>query len=352
MKRTLSDVMLRSSLAAMILLLSSVLFAAEVTESRSDGAIEIIDTHAHIIRGYRGRGPPPIGAPALRAMDSQEVAMGILLPPPFPPNHPGAYGLAEIEPIVRANPERFSFAAGGESLNPMIQQTAPDKVTPEVIREFQQEAESIVKAGAVGFGELAAEHFSSGRGNHPYESARPDHPLFLALADIAAQHGMPIDLHMEAVPQDMPFPRRLGLGQNPANIKENISVLERLLDHNRNARIVWQHAGWDLTGERTVRLMRSLLNKHPNLYMAIKLDESGYRLTRPFAPNGAIKPGWVMMLRDFSDRFMIGSDQFFDEGTERLALARKFVDALPADVARAVASENARRLYRLETPKR
>ena len=339
-------------LAGVILSLSSSLFAAEVTETKNHGAVAIIDTHAHIIRGYRRRDPLPTGAPALRAMDRHRVEMVILLPPPFPPNQPGIYGLREIEPVARANPGRFGFAAGGESLNPMIQRIAPDKVTPDLIREFQQEAEVIVKAGAAGFGEIAAEHFSSGRGNHPYESARPDHPLLLALADIAAQHGMPIDLHMEAVPQNMPFSRRPGGGRNPETLQENISGLERLLAHNRNARIVWAHAGWDLTGERTVPLMRSLLEKHPNLYMSVKLDESGSLRTSPFGPDDGLKPVWLMMLRDFPDRFVIGSDQFFDEGTERLTLARKFVDALPPEVARVVASENARRIYRLETKTR
>jgi len=163
---------------------------------------------------------------------------------------------------------------------------------------------------------------------------------------------MPIDLHMEAVPQDMPFPRPSGRGQNPETLRENISGLERLLEHNRNARIIWAHAGWDLTGERTVPLMRSLFNKHPNLYMGIKLHESGSRQTFPFGPDGALKPGWLMMLRGFRDRFVIGSDQFFDEGTDRLTLARKFVDALPPEVARVVATENARRIYRFEAKAR
>ena len=339
-------------LAGVILSLSSSLFAAEVTETKNDGAVAIIDTHAHLIRGYRRRDSVPTGAQALRAMDSHRVEMVILLPPPFPPNQPGIYGFREIQPVARANPGRFGFAAGGESLNPMIQRIAPDKVTPGLIREFQQEVEVIVKAGAAGFGEIAAEHFSSGRGNHPYESARPDHPLLLALADIAAQHGMPIDLHMEAVPQDMRFPRRPNDGRNPETLWENISGLGRLLARNRNARIVWSHAGWDLTGERTVPLMRSLLERHPNLYMSVKLDESGSRQTSPFGPNDGLKPEWLMMLRDFPDRFVIGSDQFFDEGTERLTLARKFVDALPPGVARVVASENARRIYRLETKTR
>jgi len=336
-------------LASIIVSLSSSLFAAEVTETNNNEPVAIIDTHAHVLRGWRPRTPFPAGANLLRAMDSYRVEKTILMPPPFPPNHRGVYGLHELEPLVRAAPGRFAFAAGGESLNAMIQQTAPDRVTPDLIREFRQEAEVIAKAGAAGFGEFAAEHFSSGAGNHPYESAPPDHPLLLALADIAAQYGMPIDLHMEAVPQDMPFPqKRSSRGQNPETLKENISGLNRLLEHSRNARIVWVHAGWDLTGERTVPLMRSLLAKNPNLYMSIKLDMSGFRVTSPFGPEDRLKPGWLMMLRAFPDRFVIGSDQFFDEGTERLSLARKFVDELPPEMARAVASENARRIYRLE----
>lgn len=131
--------------------------------------------------------------------------------------------------------------------------------------------------------------------------------------------------------------------------KENISGLERLLAHNRNAVIVWAHAGWDLTGERTVPLMRSLLGKHPNLCMSIKLDEHGSPRTAPFDPDGGLRPGWLALLRDFPDRFMIGSDQFFDEGTARLALARKLVDALPPELAYLVARENAKRIYRLDT---
>lgn len=339
------------TIASIILFLNSWFCTADAAEEKNDRTIAIIDTHTHIIRGYRRRDPSPTGAQALRAMDNHRITMAILLPPPFPSNQPGIYGLREIEPIARANPDRFGFAAGGESLNAMIQQIAPDKVTPDVIRQFQREADAIVKAGAVGFGELTAEHFSSGRGNHPYESAPPDHPLFLTLADIAAQYGMPIDLHMEAVPQDMQFPRRGGL-QNPETLKENISGFERLLEHNGNARIVWAHAGWDLTGRRTLPLMRSLLMKHPNLYMSLKLDESGFRLTSPFSVEDNLKPGWLTMLRDFSDRFVIGSDQFFDEGTERLTLARKFVNALPPDVARVVANENAKRIFRFQTQSR
>lgn len=322
-------------------------FAADVVERTVQAETQlIIDTHAHIVRSVRGN-PGRMASAALSAMDENRVTLTILLPPPFPDFHKGKYGRREIAPLVRDNPSRFAFVAGGESLNGLIHAVDPDRVTPKAIQDFEEEAEAIVKTGAVGFGEITAEHFSSGRGGHPYESTRPDHPLLLALADIAAKHGMPIDLHMEAVPQDMAFPRKTG-GANPAQLRENISGLERLLVHNRGARIVWAHAGWDLTGERTVPLMRTLLAKHTNLYMSVKIDPTGSPRTSPFAPDGGVKPDWLALLSAFPDRFVIGSDQFFDEDITRLAAVRRFVDALPADVAPAIARRNAERIYKLD----
>ena len=46
---------------------------------------------------------------------------------------------------------------------------------------------------------------------------------------------------------------------------------------------------------------------------------------------------------------MIGSDQFIGDDTERLENARRIIDALPADLAHRIGSENAKRIYRLAT---
>lgn len=347
---------------ASVLVVATPWVAAAGTSDTSRTMITIIDTHAHpfpspsrrqggakgVRAGAGGRGSPTSASEIVKVMDDFGVETTILLPPPFPSGHPARYGLVELKQIVRAYPDRLAFGAGGESLNSMLHDVSPENVTPKIAKEFRDEAEAIANAGAAGYGEFAAEHLSSGVGQHPYESARPDHPLLLLLADIAAEHDMPIDIHMEAVPQDMPMPARFsGLGPNPASLKENISGFERLLAHNPRARIVWAHAGWDNTGERTVPLMRRLLNDHPNLYMSIKVDEHAPKRTSPFDLDGNLRPGWLALLRDFSDRFLIGSDQFFDEEPERLALARKVVDALPPEIARRVANENARRIYRL-----
>jgi hypothetical protein len=259
-------------------------------------------------------------------MDRLGIARALLSPPPHLRSS-RRVRLADLRAAVHREP-RLAFAAGGESLNPILQATPAAGVSTQLLHQFTALAEEIAGVGAASFGELAAEHFSSGRGRHPCESSPPDHPLLLALADVAARRGMPIDLHMEAVPRNMAFPPERAQGPNPDRLTANIAPLERLLDHNRAARIVWLHAGWDLTAERTVALMRGLLERHANLAMSIKYDHGGARQTAPFLPQESdLRPGWIAMLHEFPDRFMIGRP----------------------DLTARIASDNAKRIYRLGT---
>jgi hypothetical protein len=314
--------------------------------ARAQGRVPIIDTHVHPIRSAR-RGESVAGemAQVLRAMDSFGIERAILLPPPLPSEDRRSFGMEELASAARRE-RRFAFMSGGESLNPMLQGT-PALRAAKHLSQFAQIAEQIASAGAAAFGELACEHFSSGRGQHPYESTQPDHPLLLALADISARHAMPIELHMEAVPQNMPFPTRLNKGPNPDTIPANIAAFERLLAHNPGARIVWAHAGWDLSGMRSPELMHGLLQRHGNLAMNVKIGLGGARETAPFGPDGRIKPAWLALFRAFPDRFTIGSDQFVDEGTERMETVRQLVDQLPSDLARRIGHDNAPLIYRL-----
>ena len=129
----------------------------------------------------------------------------------------------------------------------MIQKAAGSREVDAALREeFTRRAEEIVKKGARGFGEVTALHLALGP-RHPYQGAPPDHPLFLLLADLAARVNLPVDFHMEAVPQDMPIPERLAMPQNPKVLPANLKAFKRLLAHNPQARIIWAHAGWDNT---------------------------------------------------------------------------------------------------------
>ena len=230
----------------------------------------------------------------------------------------------------------------------MIQQAASSgDAGPGVQRKFKERAEELLRFGAVGFGELAAEHF---QGATPYQSVPPDHPLFLLLADIAAAHDAPIVLHMEAAPRDIPLPAPLKSPPNPPHLRANIDAFERLLAHNPQAKIIWAHAGWDNTGYRTPELCRRLLAAHPNLYMDVKIDPVKPGLNSPLADgaSGAIRPEWLKLFRDFPERFVVGTDQHYPEplpGPQRWQAIVLLLNQLPEGVRQKIARENAERLY-------
>lgn len=319
--------------------------------------IPLVDTHSHLDHaGSLGNLEAALAA-ALADMDRLGVRLSVLLPPPQVAELRVVYECDDLQFAARKHPGRIALVGGGGTLNPMIQSTAPDAVTEEKKQRFRALAEKALACGAKGFGEIAAHHISHGRmgAQHPYEWVPPDHPLLLLLADLAAERNLPIDLHLDLVPADMPRPERPGFNpSNPAVFKENQAGFERLLAHNRKARIVWAHAGTDPLLTRTPELQRELLARHPNLHMSLRPGPGGPHPTFALDPRGTLKPAWLALLRDFPDRFMLGSDQFHPpyaaarrtpaEGYDNL---RRLVEQLPPDLARAIAHENAERLYGL-----
>lgn len=318
-----------------------------------------VDAHAHLmVTEARGGGryePNPTGPSqaALGVMDRLGMGTLLVMPPPFTRGQEDIFDAEDLALATKAHAGRLAFLAGGGSLNLMIQQAvAEGRVSDELRARFMARAEAIVALGARGFGEMAAEHLSF-RPEHPHISAPPDHPLFLLLADLAARHGLPMDLHMEAVATDMPLPDDLG-APNPTRLRANIDALERLLAHNRQAKIIWAHAGWDNTGHRDVALCRRLFHAHPNLYMSFKLDKRrGLPASRPLDKEGRLKPEWLELIRAHPGRFILGSDHFFlasgdmRQLPQRASGMKMLLGLLPPDLAEQVGCRNPRKIFGL-----
>jgi len=308
-----------------------------------------IDVHTHLDQ----KNAPGSVQVALQAMETENAERFVFLPSPFSPDDPTRFDDEVLRSAEKGHRDKLAFLGGGGTLNVMIQEAVrAGKVSPELEKTFKARAEEILRQGASGFGEMTAEHFATGPGTY-YEYAPPDHPLFLLLADISAEHGgVPIDLHMEAAPQAIPLPAGLKSPPNPPQLHANIAAFERLLAHNPRAKIVWAHAGWDNTGYRTPELCRRLLQAHPNLYMEIKVDpvEVGKNSPLTNGGNGKIKPEWLQLFRDFPDRFVIGSDQHYPQppkGPQRWQSAVLLLNQLPPDLQRRIGRENAMRIYHL-----
>jgi predicted TIM-barrel fold metal-dependent hydrolase len=316
---------------------------------------KILDVHAHFLVTRREDASSAV-QPALQVMDRLGIAKTLIMPPPQPPGHPILYDYEAFLPYIRSHSDRFGFLGGGGILNPLIHHKGPT-ASERVQRDFEVLAERILAAGAVGFGEITAHHVSY-FSQHPYESVPADHPLLRLLADIAARRDVPIDLHMDPIPRDMAPPARLTerSNNNPPTLVANIGGFERLLAHNRAAKIVWAHAGRDTLGTWSVALSRGLLQRHSNLFMSLSMHP-------PFglvAENSLLGEGgqpnqaWIALIGEYPDRFVVGSD-FFHQRAERSGQTlppptppiRRFVNALPSALGLKVAHENASRLYRV-----
>ena len=252
-------------------------------------------------------------------------------------------------------PGRFAVLVGGGTLNPIIHRIAPANVTEEVKRDFEAEAERLLSDGAIGFGEIASLHFSYFR-HHAFEETPPDHPLLLLLANIAARHNVPIDLHCEIVPNDMAVPAKLikQSAKNPPRVHANLASLERLLAHNPRAKIILSHSV-DSTGFRTAEIIHGLLDRHPNMYMSLNVfPKHIFPENLPLQVTGGVKPEWLRLIKDYPDRFMLGSDQRYSAPcptcrmANRIGPTRHWLEVLPPDIAIKIAIETPRRVFRLD----
>lgn len=311
--------------------------------------IPYIDTHVHFDAKVVSDPSAEIAA-ALQEMANENAAKLIFMPGPFLPDDQARFDHEAFLAAVKKHPGKLAFQSGGGSLNVMIQESVRSGNTRLALeQQFKARAEQILRDGAVGFGEMSSEHLSFSP-SQAYETAPPDHPLFLLLADIAAAHNVPIELHLDAVPQAMPLPSGLKSPSNPPNLAENLTSFERLLAHNARAKIVWAHAGSDGLGYRTPDLCRRLLQAHSNLYMEIKIDPLELGKNPPLAADGKIKPEWLKLFTDFPDRFIIGSDQHYASGRlmtgpQRWQMPVLLLNQLPAGLQQKIARENALHIF-------
>lgn len=363
--RATVPILLGLGLLGSALLCRAVLTAGQATLPGGTGSrIEWIDVHTHLVVGRSG-GQDFDGAveTALAAMEEAGIRRIVLMPPPQVSGMPGNHDYERLAGAAKEYPARLAFLGGGGSLNPMLQAAGDAKEASGKLKsEFEEKANEILRHGASGFGEITAHHLSHTSG-HPYEWVAADHPLLRLLADIAARNDVPIDFHFDIVAEDVRAPEWLVSPPNPQSFRANLAAFERLLQHNRKAKIVWAHAGSDMLGFWTTDLSRSLLTKYPNLYMSLRMAPGRAPQNHPLTRNNEIRPDWMRLLQDYPDRFVIGGDQFFASPSikgsgpgimfsQRSPIVRDrtraFLAALPPDLYRKVAFENAVRLYKLK----
>ena len=117
-------------------------------------------------------------------------------------------------------------------------------------------------------------------------------------------------------------------------------AVEELLLIDEGARVLWAHAGM---GESAASV-GALVDRYPRLLVELALRSD-------VAPGGQLDPQWRALFLRHPDRFMYGTDTWVPERwnavVDSAESARTWLRELPEDVARAIAYENAERVFAL-----
>ncbi|RIK09300.1 MAG: hypothetical protein DCC49_06800 [Acidobacteria bacterium] len=350
---------------------SSTTSASRPTESPLKASY--VDTHMHVVSteprfastGKRpatsaeaGDGYVAAASQLISLMDKNGVEKSILVAVPGREGQEEA-DEASIREVAQNHAGRLYWMGGGASLASILEAGSTADTSTAAL---EARAQAILDSGARGFGEMISVHLCMSE-KHSYQYAPPDSPAFMALADVAARNDVPIDIHLEAIPTEVPTPANLraACSQNPANLPASIPALKALLSHNPKTRIVWQHGGWDNTGYRTPELTRELLGAHPNLYVALRVEKRQTQVGTQDSPmpnrivtsDNKIDPAWLSVFEAYPDRFVVGADDFITPSGQLEGASVSYsetwtaINKLPADLRSKIGAENSRKIYKL-----
>jgi hypothetical protein len=157
---------------------------------------------------------------------------------------------------------------------------------------------------------------------HLYDSANANGPVARKLMQLAQSKDLAVLAHVDD------------------------DAIDLLLQHAPRTRLIWAHTG---IGGAPVARVRALLLKHPTL-----MGELSYRPGLTDA-DGHLSAPWKVLITEFPDRFMIGSDTWvnarWSDYESLMAGARLWLGDLPPTVAQRVSWGNAAALFGVPTPR-
>ncbi|WP_432738453.1 amidohydrolase family protein [Maridesulfovibrio sp. FT414] len=165
------------------------------------------------------------------------------------------------------------------------------------------------------------------------ETARANHVALDPVYELAAEKDLPVSLHNNCT-------SRVKL-DNPLYVYE----VEDALSKHPDTRIVWAHAGLSrylaVDPEKYTDMLGELLVRHDNLWIDISWIVYEDNITSG-ASSYEVKPCWLKLINNFSDRFMIGSDAVgkYDNYGFNIRKYYTLLDELPELMTRRVAKDN------------
>jgi len=327
--------------------------------------MKYIDTHSHIAPGVDF-------AEVIESIDANDVFNIAIM----------ARGGTKEDPVIELHeryPGRVIPFYGGQAIQALLMQGSSISINQEQILFFQgyreewweknfeesieQMERDIRRVPYRGIGEIRLRHYGNGtkipEKQHDYNFSA-DSLFMFRLVDLAAELGLPVAIHMEAESQGE-YIEFLG---KPAE-KDTVPSFERLLDHNKDALIIWCHLG-----RTTPDVMRRMLDNHPNLYSDISDVLPRGDNARGVAPaslevfweytlknsiigeDGRLGEDWKEVFKSYPDRIMIGCDAMSSKAYGKMYSAlmnelKNILSQLDPETAHMIAYENAKKVFKI-----
>lgn len=157
-------------------------------------------------------------------------------------------------------------------------------------------------------------------GEFHVSGANTDLPVVRRLVQLANQHGLMLHAHSDA------------------------DAIERLFHQDKEARIVWAHAGYEQPGR-----VREMLCRHKNLWPELSSRDD-------LTVNGRLADEWRALFLEFPDRFMVGTDTHAPERWNVIGshaeVVRAWLSELPVEVTERITYKNGETVLTAELSKR
>jgi len=154
------------------------------------------------------------------------------------------------------------------------------------------------------------------------------------------------EFHLYGADADLPVPARMiALAREHKLVlhaHSDVDAIERIYRQDPAARILWAHAGFERPDA-----VRDMLRKHVNLWcdLAFRTEHGA---------GGKVPVEWRALMREFPDRFMVGTDTFTPERwhyiVEHAGWSRAWLGDLPPALAERIAWRNGDALFSFWKP--
>ena len=321
--------MLKTGLAFSLLLTSQLISAREY-----------IDAHLHYVDFFQETDGMPT---LLKAMDegniSQAVIMGIPVAKTWHENEPKKprYYAGDDAAIYWYSATDFELHDAIDALEPKQQKrfipflsgfNPDDKNSVNHIRR----ALELNPGFWQGIGEVFTRHDDLTALIHG-SAPRANSEAMMKVYKLAAEYDLPVLLHSNVTSKRE---------RNPLYLEE----VEDALSKNPEVKFIWAHAGTSKELHRHQEelefirpLLEEMMKKYDNLYIDLS-----WTLIEPYLldKKGKPRPKWLALLKQYPTRFVIGSDVVgsFENVGKIMHGFDPVLDALPEDVAKAIAHDN------------